>query len=124
MGVLLGAILIWLLHCLVIQVGYLAKNRSPFSTNVWEHEQTQQLSIQNLFFMSYRPPLPLCYACICLFAKVMAINRFGNMKRHGNSKYSVHFASPARRNFHFAVLAFATSVMGKSMLIIATSTEQ
>ena len=42
-GVILGAIFVYLLHCLLIQVGYLAKKRSPFDTNVWEHEETQQL---------------------------------------------------------------------------------
>ena len=42
-GVLPGRVLMYLVHCLVIQAGYLAKDRNPFDTHVREYEQTQQL---------------------------------------------------------------------------------
>ena len=42
-GVLLGPILMYLVHYLIIQAGYPEKNRNPFDTHVREHEQTQQL---------------------------------------------------------------------------------
>ena len=62
------------------------------------------------------PQLPLCCACICFFIQVLPINIFGNMNKHSSYKYNVYFSSPTRHNFHFAMRAYATAMMGKNML--------
>ena len=40
-GVLPCAVLTNLLHCLLIQAGYLTKKRNPFDTDSWENEEAQ-----------------------------------------------------------------------------------
>ena len=68
--------------------------------------------------------LPLCCACIYFLIQVLPTNIFGNMNRHNSYKYSVYFSCPTPHNFHFAMHAYATAMIGKNMLKNARSTKQ
>ena len=76
------------------------------------------------FLKSCMSQLLLCYACISFLIQVPPTNIFGNINRHSSCKYNVYFSCPTCHNVHFAMHAYASAMIGKTMLRNAGSTEQ